>query len=276
VDVGGTIVVHWDMVAGQTTAYDWVGLFSIDQPNKQYITYQYKGKEPVKGTLSFYAPSTNGEYEFRYFSNGAYEHLAMSNRIKVGPQFEVVANQPQGSNKILVKWKQISGNEYSRAWIGLFEKAQVDNKLCISWQYATKPAFELTFDMPVKPRSYEFRLFSNSYIDVAKSNVISVEGEDSITASIAGNVITLKPNVVTVHPQADTVWVGLYFVGETNHRQWRRYKWITDRTADIQFKAPNTAGIYEARMFANKTYDLLLKSNSFVIPAAPVVASTTN
>lgn len=42
-DSGNTINVHWECLEGQTTSYDWIGLFPIDQPNKQYYTYQWRG-----------------------------------------------------------------------------------------------------------------------------------------------------------------------------------------------------------------------------------------
>lgn len=141
VDVGEKITVNWEITNnGQSTARDWIGLFESDKPNKQYITYQWPGKNLSKGTLAFVAPSQYGEYEFRYFPNGSYQHIAMSNRFKVGPQINLSASvvkenvksntgATQTHAKLIVKWKQLSGtsisSNFSRAWIGLFEKSQV-------------------------------------------------------------------------------------------------------------------------------------------------------
>lgn len=81
------------------------------------------------------------------------------------------------NNKIRVTWKQISGNSYSRAWVGLYEKTQSNNKQFITWEYASgKPTNEILFELPIKPQIYECRLFVNSYVDIAKSNPITIEG----------------------------------------------------------------------------------------------------
>jgi len=266
VDVGATITVQFEIVKGQSTPKDWIGFFPADQTNKQYLTYQWRGKEEHKGTVTFAAPSTFGEYEFRYFPNGSYQHAAMSNRVKVGPQFDLQARVDPDAKKVYVKWDQLSGNYYPRAWIGFYEKSQTNNHSYLAWDYAIgKLHNELSFDAPVKPQQYEFRLFSNSYVDVARSNPITIEGADSISATYKDGIVTLSLHIVSVDPYYDTAWVGIYFTHETNNRQWRRYKYISDRNADVQFKAPRTPGEYEVRLFANKSYDLLLKSNKFVI-----------
>jgi len=262
VDVSEKITVEWEMKSGQTTAYDWIGLFAVDKPNKQYYTYQWKGKNDTnKGTLTFTAPTIFGEYEFRYFANGAYQHAAMSQRVKVGPQVDMKATIDK--SRMVVRWAQLSGNKYPRAWIGLYEKNQTNNKQYLHWEYALHP--EIAFEAPVKPQEYEFRFFTNSYDDIARSNVISIEGADSISASIENGVIYVKPNILTVDPYYDSAWVGLYFTSQNDNRQWRRYKYLTDRRSEVQFKAPKTAGEYEARLFASKTLNVIAKSSPFVV-----------
>jgi glycerol-3-phosphate cytidylyltransferase-like family protein len=263
VDVGNSIPVTWEMTKGESTPYDWIGMFSVDQPNKQYITYQWREKNDTnKGTITFTAPNLYGTYEFRYFVNRSYQHVAMSNRVTVGPKVELEAKLSE-NGKLVAKWNQVSGNKYPRAWIGLYERTQTNNKSYITWEYATTP--EVTFTAPIRPREYEFRFFTNSYEHVAKSNAILIEGEDRLSASIADGIITVKPHIVSVDPYYDAVWVGIFFTTENDHRQWRRYKYISDREAEVTFKAPKTPGEYEVRLFANKSYDLIVKSGSFAI-----------
>ncbi len=45
VDTGNTINVEWEVMSGISSAYDWIGLFGVDQPNKQYLTYEWRGKD---------------------------------------------------------------------------------------------------------------------------------------------------------------------------------------------------------------------------------------
>jgi hypothetical protein len=264
VDIGNTFFVNWEMSVGESTGYDWIGLFPVDQPNKQYITYQWRGKtDTTNGKVAFTAPSQYGVYEFRYFVANSYQHVAISNRVRIGPKVELTARLDEASKKFVVSWRQDSGNKYSRAWIGLYEKSQTVNKNFITWEYATTP--EISFVAPVKPREYEFRFFTNSYEDVARSNTVRIEGEDRISASIADGIITVKPHIVSVDPYYDAVWMGIFFTSEADNRQWRRYKYVAERETDVVFKAPNTPGEYEVRLFAAKTYEPIVKSNSFQI-----------
>jgi hypothetical protein len=264
VDIANPVTVSWEMTQGESTNYDWIGLYSVDQPNKQYLTYQWKNKSDTnKGTVTFTAPGYYGTYEFRYFANNSYNHVAMSNRVTIGPKVEIEARLDETGKKFIVKWNQISGNKYSRAWIGFYEKSQTNHKMYITWEYASAP--EISFVAPVKPREYEFRFFTNSYEPVARSNTVRIEGEDRLSASISDGVITVKPHVVSVDPYYDAVWLGIFFTTEGDNRQWRRYKYITDRDTEVKFKAPKTVGEYDVRMFASKTYDSIVKSNSFKI-----------
>jgi len=138
--------------------------------------------------------------------------------------------------------------------------------LYIKWEYASKPSNEAAFDAPFKPREYELRFFTNSYVDVARSNSIRIEGQDSMSAAFEDDSISVKLNIVSVDPYYDNAWLGVYFTHESNNRQWRRYKRFANRTGEVKFNAPRTPGEYEVRMFANKTYDLILKSNKFNLP----------
>jgi len=154
-----------------------------------------------------------GEYEFRYFPNGSYQHISRSNKIRVGPQFEVVAVLDKANNKMIAKWKQISGNSYPKAWIGLYEKSQTNNNNFMSYQTVGKSS-EVAFPAPFKPREYEFRLFANSYVDIVRSNAILIEGSDSITATYNNGNLTVKLNVVSVDPYYESAWLGVYFTHE--------------------------------------------------------------
>jgi len=172
------------------------------------------------------------------------------------------ASFSENKSKIVTKWSLV-GNKYSRAWIGLYEKSQTNNKLPIAWEYATNT--EILFPTPIKPQDYELRFFTNSYEDVARSNCIRVDGEDKVSAHIENGVIYVKPHIVSADPYYDNVWIGIFFISEKDNRQFRRYKYITDRDAEVRFKAPKTPGDYEVRLFAHKTYDVIVKSNTFQI-----------
>jgi len=265
VDSGNTITCDWESI-GSSSPSDWIGLFAVDHPNKQYVTYEWRGKQESKGTLTFIAPVIYGIYELRYFPASCYEHVAMSNQILVGPEVEISCSLDINNKKIKAVWNQKSGNQYRRAWCGLYEQSQTNNKQFLAWAYAGNSGSEIVFDAPVKPASYEVRFFASGYIDVAKSNLVVIEGQDKLVASLLNGVITVKLNIITVNPATDAVWVGVFFVQQADNKQWRRYKYVSDRTADITFKAPRHGGLYEVRLFANKNFECMLKSESFDVP----------
>jgi len=265
VDCGNTITVKWEVASGTSTAYDWIGFYAVDQPNKNYVTYDWRGKQDNKGSLTFTAPSTYGVYEFRYFPSSSYEHVAMSNKVVVGPQIVLKATLDAENKKIKATWNKQSGNDYSSSWIGLFEKSSPDTQF-ITWEYAGKSGAEILFDAPVKPVEYELRFFAYKYVRVAKSNTVRVDGQDKISATYNNGTVTVKLNIVTVDPKTDNVWVGIFFTDEKDNRKWRRYKYVKDRTADVVFNSPRHEGMYEVRLFANKSFDYTLKSEPIAIP----------
>jgi len=266
VDVGNNITVNWKR-SEKSLAYDWISLCLTNQPNKAYITYQWSGKELTEGSLVFVAPKVYGEYEFRYLTDNGYMAIGVSNKFLVQPQFELMANLDPVNKKIIAKWKQASGNPYSRAWIGLYQKSQSNNKQYLVWEYANKPDNTVVFDAPLKPSEYEVRFFPYSYIDVARSNPIRIEGEDRLDVNISEDgIIHVTYDVVSIDPYQDNAWLGIFFTTEKDSRQWRRYKYIKDRKAEVVFASgPRTAGEYHVRLFANKNYEPILTSKPFIV-----------
>jgi len=265
-DVGNPVTVHYEILSGESNSWDWIGMFSVDTLNKEYLSYQYRGKGDKEGTVTF-TPSQYGTFEFRYFPAGTmmksnYQHLAKSNAIKVGPQFSISAQLDPQAQKIKVNWKKISGNVYSSAWIGLFQKG-APNREYLHWEYATTP--EVLFDVPIKPATYEFRFFSHSFVCVAVSESIQISGSDKISLSVSNGVITLEPHIVTVDPKQVSVWLGLFLVDQKDNKQWIRYKYLKERFQPIQFRAPKTPGTYEFRLFASSQTDTIVKTDSFII-----------
>jgi len=269
VDVSNPITVEWEIVSGPTPSNrDWIGLFAADKPNKEYFTYQWNAKAESKGSLTFTSPKVYGTYEFRYFSAAkpSYEHVARSSTLIVGPQYTLVATLDTLTSTIKVKWTQLSGNPYPSAWIGLYTKSQTNNNQYITWEYAAKTNNEVTFAAPIKPMEYECRLFPYSYFDVARSNVITIEGKDVLDASITPEgVLVVKTDIVSVDPYWESGWLGIYLSTENDNRQWKKYKAISQRKGEVTFRPPKVHGVYEVRLFANKTYDVIARSNPVVI-----------
>jgi len=151
----------------------------------------------------------------------------------------------------------------------LFQKSQPLNTQYLTWEYASKPNNEVTFTAPIKPMEYEFRFFPYSYIDMARSNVVNIQGNDVLDTHLTPEgLVVVSTNIVSVDPYWESAWLGIYLSAENDNREWRRYKKISARKGDVTFRPPRVHGVYEVRLFANKSYDLVARGNPFTIEAS--------
>lgn len=81
VSAGGQVTATWTAPAG-TSSTDWIGLFPVGGTSEQWISYVYTGGAPT-GSSVFTAPSTPGQYEFRYYLNDGNFEVARSETITV-------------------------------------------------------------------------------------------------------------------------------------------------------------------------------------------------
>ena len=162
-----------------------------------------------------------------------------------------------------MNWSAQVSNEYSSAWIGIYESSQTNHKNYITWEYAKSS--EIILPAPIKPGNYELRYFPYSYTHVATSNQVVIEGADTISVQMKENSVVAKVSIVTKDPYYDSVWIGMYEAKEENQRKLKRYKYISDRECEVEFTIPEKGVEYEFRLFADKKYDVILKSEPFVL-----------
>jgi len=276
---------------------DWIGLYKVaaadrrDIKEEERLTWDWTaGKtgssksadEMITGLMQFAIPTIFGQYIFAYFSTnkkGDYIRVATSNIITVGPVYRMTATPlPEENGKdmtILVNIQQLSGLDYSTAWIGMYEKNETDPKQYKTWEWLTSARIvdvseksktqQLTFKA-AKSGEWEFRLFPlRTYVHTTTAQ-LTLKGSDVINIAVNGVELTVTTNIVTVDPLTEYVWVGVYKVDEQNNRQWRRYQYITTAgKSSVVFKTPIHTGVYEARLFAKKSYDIRQRSNAIAI-----------
>jgi len=83
VEPRAAITVDWNVLQGRTRSSDWIGVYETGAENRQYLNYQYTGGAE-QGSITFSAPSTPCEIEFRYLLDNGYEDIATSNTVIVG------------------------------------------------------------------------------------------------------------------------------------------------------------------------------------------------
>jgi hypothetical protein len=81
---GGLITVTWTAPQGQTSPYDWIGLFKTTDPNESFdpSRWIYTNGAPT-GSTTFTAPATLGTYNARYLLNDGYTDVTRSSPVKV-------------------------------------------------------------------------------------------------------------------------------------------------------------------------------------------------
>jgi len=274
--------------------YDWIGFYRLnssdprDVKSEDRITWMWIPKssstadEMLTGIMQFAIPTSFGHFVFLYFSpakSGEYVRVATSNVVTVGPVYRMTAqalpDESKSEMSVAVRVSQLSGLEYSTAWIGMYEKSQTDHRQYKTFEWLTSgkvvdmnektKTVELQFKAS-KSGDWEFRLFPLRAYTPTTTATLTLSGSDSVQISVNGVELTVHANVVTVDPLTEYVWVGVYKVDETNNRQWRRYQYILEPgKTSMVFKTPIHTGIYEARLFAHKSYTILLRSNPVAI-----------
>lgn len=79
---GDSIKVSWEIPSSRESSTNWIGMYKVDDSNSQHILWKYLDNDN-EGTITFTAPSTEDEYEFRLFYNNSYDDVITSREIEV-------------------------------------------------------------------------------------------------------------------------------------------------------------------------------------------------
>ncbi|QPM67689.1 hypothetical protein [Atribacter laminatus] len=215
---------------------------------------------------------------------------------------EIAGTSLSASPSVIVPGGNITVNftgapGYYRDWIGLF-KVGSNNYSRISYQYLRgQKNGSLIFKAPNTIGQYEFRLFRNgSYTKLATSNQVVVQNgalnptptptplagssptptptptppstNNNSPLSASPSVIVPGGNITvnfTGAPGYYRDWIGLFKVGSNNYSR-ISYQYLRgQKNGSLIFKAPNTIGQYEFRLFRNGSYTKLATSNQVVV-----------
>jgi hypothetical protein len=268
-DLGQDITVSWTEYDSPAES-DWISM--NDAHTGEKLSWSWVGEASRDGKVTFKA-QTLGEVVFCYV-NKSKHIMAKSAPIFIGPEFEF-KTEKIGEMKYALKFQQISGIQHANAWVGLYQKG-ASNENYYSYQWVANAVnLSLIFDIP-KTGHWELRLFPlrnliGKYIHVGSTS-ITIEGNDKLQL-----IIPEKEEIATIHyalssvdTERDSVWIGLYLIQEIDNKQYRRYKKIKGPNTEyskgtITFKKPIHSGVYEARLFAFGSLDIILKSNSVAV-----------
>jgi len=241
---------------------DWIGMYTENQPDTSYYTWQWVG---TTGEVVFTAPSQCTKVFFRYFLNRSYRACGVSSLVHVGPEF-LLTPTIVSPTELTVKVDKLTEGAFPNCWIGFYPHREKNPKSYLTYKYLCD-AKELSFAIP-KAGSWTLRCFPEKSHDFAAEVVVTVPGTDSLTLSFSPtNDLLIKYSLTTVDPDTDRVWIGIYRTNDDS-KNYKRYKFVTDRNGVLEMKGLSQEGAYEARLFACGTYDNLCSSPSvnFVLP----------
>jgi len=251
-----------------------------------------------QGQISVPRPDIYGRYFFQFWTlipSGGWKCIGMSQPVLVGPKL-TLATTVLGDGKTMPTRVRVTTSLLSatmndipaNAWIGLYQEkedsavneADFNRKYTVfQWLSTGKltrlpdtkspddkllhnVTNDLEFDLP-KAGKWQFRLFPWKSYDMAAFTSVDLAGENMLQLSYDGPVMKCVCSVNTLDPTTDYVWVGVYRVEEANMRQYRRYKYLsTPGKSEFTCKTPIHTGVYEARLFAHQSYDVVAKSNT--------------
>ncbi len=132
VPAGGSVKVTWVAPAG-SSGLDWVGLFKVGDPNRSFILNKLRYTNgSISGSFTTTAPTTPGNYEFRYLLNDGYTDVARSGAIAVGTvssqtpppvgsySLSPSASSVQAGASLTVSWTAPSGSS-AQDWVSLIK-----------------------------------------------------------------------------------------------------------------------------------------------------------
>jgi len=173
VSPGQTITVTFFGAPGNQK--DFIALYKVGVPNGQpYVSYQFL-KGQTSGTLSFTAPSTAGDYEFRMFKNNDWVYLGKSNTVEVIPvSLDASPTLVSPGQSITVTFFGAPGNQ--KDFIALYKVGVPNGQPYVSYQFLNgQTSGTLSFTAPSTVGDYEFRMFKNNdWVYLGKSNPVIV------------------------------------------------------------------------------------------------------
>jgi len=243
------------------TSGDWIGIYRVNSGEKEYLSWDWVDLKT--NVVSFTVPSECGEYHFRYYHKSSYVCHGTGKTFTVGPVFTLTPTTV-AQTEIKIRVDQVFGPICPNLWVALYPHGEIIPKKYITYHW-TATGQELTFPIS-KAGTWHFKAFPDRGFDHGGSLNVLVKGSDSVTLALDKdtNKAVVTYDVSTVDPAQDSAWIGIFHVDQQDSRYYRRYKYISTKKGSFEVKAMQTAGTYEARLFACGTYDVMCKSETTV------------
>jgi len=278
-----TIVVSWSLGEDMTaTVGDWIGFYKVGQPIQKYKRY-IKTVGSRKGHETVLAPKTPGLYHFKYFVDGSYNEVCISDVIHIGPQLVIKSNLIEDpddvkKNEIEVNYTLKGGELSSNDWFGLYSALETNNKNYISYYRLGDPNNKINcFKLPAPrlPGDYTIKFFPSlcGYNFVSKSNAIRIINKDKLDIQLIpdsnnnGRLKSIKVSWDILSVDINTYdYIGLYKQDSLNN-YYDHFQYVDVKSGYMFFEAPKEVAVYHFRYHSvsYSKYIDIARSESFTI-----------
>ena len=267
--VGADLTISFTAPPGRPVN-DWIGLYRIGDPDTSYLWYRYT-EGGTSGSFTLTAPSSAGQYEFRYFLRGEYVKIATSSVVTVSDNNPTVTLTPSPTSLLVGADLAINFTTSSNRpddWIGLYRAGDPDTSY-LWYRYTgglTSGAFTLAAPGPAG--SYEFRYFvRGGYTRIATSAAVTVNQASGYSLSASPASVTQGAGITVTwtnqNPSPPRDWVGMYRVGAPAG-DYLAWIYVGDQrfgSGSANFTAPSSPGPVEFRYFLDNSLTELARSN---------------
>lgn len=247
----------------------WIGIYTIEAPDKKYTAYQYTPKGAGAGELKFALPKQHGQYNIRIFYEG-YKLLETSPAIvihrgtyTVTPEKQLLVVGKDPGITVRYECAQPAKND----WVGIYKVGEEDKKY-VSFKYTDgTQSGKVSIALPNDPGKYELRLFHTGYKRLAVAN-------QPVTLK-SGNA-SVKPDKGVYAPgecivarferplDRDGDWIGVYKPAAPDKKYIGYVYTKNPFSGSVQINAPNEHGTYELRLY-HSGYKFIVKSSTFEV-----------
>ena len=309
VSPGGQISVG--ITDGTRNSTDWVGLYAAGAPDSAFLEWNFLNgmkSAPAIGiettTVFFTAPMTSGNYEVRLFANNTYQRLATSSAITVASQpsltigdVSITEGNSGSANAAFVV--TLSPVNATQAVTVNFTTANGTATSGIDYVAASGT---LTFAPGTASQSISVAVLGDAVAETNETFFVNLSnatnaalGDPQAIGTIVTDEAPPAPAIalqsasvapggtinfnVTNGPANRTDWVGFFpsAAGDASYQQWfylngQKTAPVTGLSnAAMQITAPQAAGTYNIRLFANNGSTKLATSAIITVAAQPTL-----
>ena len=158
------------------TTYPWIGFYKKDDPDSQYIAYNYLSSLK-DSTFEVERPSLNGSYHFRCFSS-RYAVVATSDDVVLNKEDKLTMETDENNDKITnVSWDIGSFDPYAMsAYVTIHIQSEQRPNYYRRWNWIKTNSGTHTFKTPIHNETYEARLYHSGKLQLVSKVIVIDDG----------------------------------------------------------------------------------------------------